>query len=303
MGTSNIHRGYNDHMLFAAMTTQNKIAGVTVSKCLKRRKKKRQPKICKNIHQKWTYAIPLEIIYLTPLSSWNPYDLEYHGEYKRGNTVTANGRRGSCQDGKNQEYNGTNSKVYYITPDEFFTGGQVGKAKADTARKAVCILDKTMVSRKVRASGTHVFLPYIKDVGIMRQRYPIFPVHGEGSSIWKEVNALREFVTDQQKWGFMKWTYESIKPTSLLKNTQMEMGLSNHVSVSKHTDTVELSAAEISQCKDGQDVYKTSSSSNGHEHILRVRYNRATKKFMYRHCDGKNICWDRHNRVFTVINN
>ena len=89
-----------------------------------------------------------------------------------------------------------------------------------------------MVSRKVRASGTHVFLPYIKDVGIMRQRYPIFPVHGEGSSIWKEVNALREFVMDQQKWGFMKWTYESIKPTSLLKNRQMEMGLSNHVSVS-----------------------------------------------------------------------
>ena len=213
MGTSNIHRGYNDHMFFAAMTTQDKIAGVTVSKCLKRRKQKRQPKICKNIHQKWTYAIPPEIIYLTPLSSWNPYDLEYHGEYKRGNPVTANGRRGSCQDGTNQEYNGTNSQVYYITPDEFFTGRQVGKARADTARKAVCVLDKTMVSRKVRASGTHVFLPYIKDVGIMRQRYPIFPVHGEGSSIWKEVNALREFVMDQQKWGFMKWTYENIKPT------------------------------------------------------------------------------------------
>ena len=47
------------------------------------------------------------------------------------------------------------------------------------------------VSRKVRASGTHLFLPEIKGVGVLRQRYPIFPVHGEGSSVWKEVNALK----------------------------------------------------------------------------------------------------------------
>ena len=28
---------------------------------------------------RWSYAIPLEIIYLTPLYNWNPYDIEYAG--------------------------------------------------------------------------------------------------------------------------------------------------------------------------------------------------------------------------------
>ena len=73
------------------------------------------------------------------------------------------------------------------------------------------------------------------------------------------------------------------------------------MSLSKHTHIVELSAAEISQCKGGQDVYKTSSTSNGHEHELRIRYNRATKKFMYRHCDGKSICWDKHTRYLQLL--
>ena len=36
---------------------------------------------CTTVDQKWTYAIPLEIIYMTPLSSWNPYNLEYKGKY------------------------------------------------------------------------------------------------------------------------------------------------------------------------------------------------------------------------------
>ena len=71
MGTTIIHRGYNDNMLFAAMTTQSKIAGLSVKRC----KNKRYPKTCYKVKQKWTYAIPLEIIYLTPLSSWNPYKL------------------------------------------------------------------------------------------------------------------------------------------------------------------------------------------------------------------------------------
>ena len=35
---------------------------------------------CKEYPQKWTYAIPLEIIYMTPLYAWNPFNIEYKGE-------------------------------------------------------------------------------------------------------------------------------------------------------------------------------------------------------------------------------
>ena len=69
MGASAIHRGYNDPYLFAAATTQEDIAGVQVKKC----RKVKGVKKCEYVLQKWTYAIPFEIIYLTPLTNWNPY--------------------------------------------------------------------------------------------------------------------------------------------------------------------------------------------------------------------------------------
>ena len=34
---------------------------------------------CKDISQKWSYAIPLEIVYSTPLQKWNPYNIKYKG--------------------------------------------------------------------------------------------------------------------------------------------------------------------------------------------------------------------------------
>ena len=75
MGLSNRHRGFSDGNLFMAMTTQPKIAGMDLNDCQYVRGKR----VCKLYSQKWTYAIPLEIIYLTPLSRWNPYDIQFKG--------------------------------------------------------------------------------------------------------------------------------------------------------------------------------------------------------------------------------
>ena len=41
------------------------------------------------------------------------------------------------------------------------------------------------------ASGTRIFLPEVPDVGIIRQRYPIFPAHFEGSTTEKNLAALQ----------------------------------------------------------------------------------------------------------------
>ena len=32
---------------------------------------------CNHTLARWTYGIPLEVIFLTPLSRWNPYDIEH----------------------------------------------------------------------------------------------------------------------------------------------------------------------------------------------------------------------------------
>ena len=129
MGLQLIHRSFSDDYMYGAMTTQKRIPGMTVvnpRKCTGWGKNR----VCEKISQKWTYAIPLEIIYLTPLNEWNPYNLEYKGNYKWNDAKSASvyhgpkgkwTRYGDCQD-QDKAYNGTNSKVYYRTPVEFFTG-------------------------------------------------------------------------------------------------------------------------------------------------------------------------------------
>ncbi|KAI0230667.1 hypothetical protein LSAT2_019025, partial [Lamellibrachia satsuma] len=72
MGRKRRHRGFADENLFMAMTTQPKVAGVEMNECNNKRHR-----TCKQHNQKWTYAIPLEIAYMTPLLKWNPYNLEY----------------------------------------------------------------------------------------------------------------------------------------------------------------------------------------------------------------------------------
>lgn len=296
MGTANIHRGYSDDFLFAAMNTQPKVAGVKIRKC----KNKWKKDTCYDLEQKWSYAIPLELIYLTPLSKWNPYELKYHGDHRKSRTIAqANGRFGDCKQGANKELNGTTSRLYYVTPNEFYAGGHVGRTGADTSRGLTCVLDQKGVSRQVRASGTHVFLPYITDVGVLRQRYPIFPVHGEGSSVWKELNALRDVVMNDLE--HMKWSSSEIEKAKDSNDTELTMGASRSSKTTQHTHIVELTPQEVLQCKGGQDIYKSSSLANNHQHDLRIRWNKTNLQYFYVQCDKKWNCWDGHHKYFTIV--
>ena len=60
-------------------------SGMSLERCKGSRKKR----TCVTDRQKWSYAFPLEIIYLTPLNQWNPYKLEYKGKFnsEEGKTV------------------------------------------------------------------------------------------------------------------------------------------------------------------------------------------------------------------------
>jgi len=141
-GISTRRRGYADENLFMAMNTQSKVAGMDLTVCKGWGKRR----VCKTINQKWSYAIPLELIYLTPLSKWNPYNIEYKGDASKpsGKTVEAGGRNGGFS--VNEAYNGTNSRKFYQTPVEFFSGNEVGSGAADTTRNAVGVLDKKGIS-------------------------------------------------------------------------------------------------------------------------------------------------------------
>ena len=97
--------------------------------------------------------MPLELIYLTPLSNWNPYNLPYKGDdwsdpdFKY---VTKDGRNGT----PGNAYNGTNGRVYHRTPCEFYE---------DTS-SCIAVLDSDGVEHLTRPSGHYITFPDIPGV-------------------------------------------------------------------------------------------------------------------------------------------
>ncbi|XP_013417163.1 uncharacterized protein LOC106178501 [Lingula anatina] len=188
-------RSGSDTTVFMAQTTSPKVAPMRMSHCTGSGKYKK----CKDYVQRWTYAVPLEIIWLHPLMKWNPYNLAIKSF--RDNSIFSGGRNGGLTAAK--AYNGTRlNGYYYLTPESFFAGSDSDdKDPADTAKDVVGVLDQKGNVRRVKASGVRITLPNIEGVGSLRQRYPIPPIFAEGNSAFKEVAALRDIVMERSKYS------------------------------------------------------------------------------------------------------
>jgi hypothetical protein len=90
MGDQKNHRGYSDQNLWVAKTDQDQVAGMAIDYCTGKKDKK----TCVEKASKWSYAIPLEIIYLTPLYKWNPYNIRYSDNTEEKETDSK--RNGQC---------------------------------------------------------------------------------------------------------------------------------------------------------------------------------------------------------------
>jgi len=307
MGLSFVHRGFSDENMFAAMTSQKEVAGLEIpnpKKCKwvipKGGRWRDRKRVCDIIHQKWTWAIPLEIIYLTPLQKWNPLNIEYKGSSKseHGKTVTANRRYGQCRKDESGALNGTNSVTYFRTPYAFFAGSEAGSDPADTSRNGgACALDQKGDQHRVMASGVRVFLPNIPGVGVLRTRYPIMPVHGEGSSVWKELNAIKEILMNPKAHEKMLW--DANVDTS--GDSEWQMSYSNKGT--SHTHTITLSASELSQLQGGRELQVITSQAQSHEHSLKIRWDSTNKRVFYSYCGATRTCRDGHGRSFTSVDN
>ena len=55
--------------------------------------------------------------------------------------------------------------------------------------------------RVMDSSGIRIVTPDIETVGAVRLRYPIMPVHGEGSGVWKELNALKDMTMHMNRYS------------------------------------------------------------------------------------------------------
>merc|ERR1719326_836383 len=128
MGEKTVRRGYGDKAMFAARTTNPKVAPVRVHS-------EGDDGVVREFTQRWTYALPLELVWLTPLHSWNPHGIAYHGSHKGGTHQQVVATK-ATHDGA---INGTHSKLYYRTPSELFAdsrGPSGGDGDpADTTRR------------------------------------------------------------------------------------------------------------------------------------------------------------------------
>jgi len=314
MGIKSIMRGYNDANLWVAQTTHPEIAPISVEPC---------ERVCDGTgghrcHQECTkytarvsYALPLEVVYLTPLQTWNPYDLPSRNSQAE---VTNGGKRNGAV-GIDTAFNGTMAKKFhFITPAEFYEVGGVKtgpRDPADTAKNGAGVIDKNGDMKIMTSSGIRIVTPEIPGVGQVRLRYPIMPIHGEGSGVWKELNALKDLSMHQRRFASL---YEE-RPGSISGNENGTMTDSKtlHFKTSmtyqdppgEHAHDIfinELELEEIKQHTGDKMFVFTTSEDMGHSHELSaLRWDNHKKAIIFRKCDGISACWDGHSNKLTQV--
>ena len=292
MGMQIRHRGYSDETLFMAMTSNPKVPAMTLKNCINEWEGRQG---CDKYNQSWSYAFPMEIIYLTPLAKWNPYNIEFYGwaSEEKAKRVTADGRDGTFEN----PFDGTNSKNFYRTPSDFF-GEEFSVRNADTSGSDVWVLDVSGNRHKVRASGHRTFIPDIPGLGKIRQRYPIMPVHGEAQSIWKELDALKDIVLNPKKFSHMFYEQKDEEKGEEPYYAKIQM-LPSTARFGGHTHDLELYQEDHDLLFDGGTVQKTSSQQSGHQHqvLLVLERLRSGHRLIMLSCDRRSICWDGHGKI------
>ncbi|XP_060076523.1 uncharacterized protein LOC132556151 [Ylistrum balloti] len=301
--TYTAYRGYADQNLWTAQTTQPQITPRTIKYCYTDRHTHKRT--CTNQVSRYTYAIPLEIIWLTPLYRWNPYDLTFHhgpSTVSPANSVDANGRDGGMSTSK--AFNGTRNDVFYFTPNDFFKSG------SDPTREAVGVLDKHGLVRSVRSSGTRTFLPDIQGVGKVRLRYPIAPAHYEGNAVYKEIDALKEMVMNMQK--YVKY-FEV--PPAVGQHTANNQSLviaadDEHFQTSNatwhtpgpHVHDIYLTHNQYRDVTHAKNVSVYTSVALGHQHLIVMSVDPKNHTiFKINQCDGHPTCAGGHTNVLNHL--
>ncbi|KAL3882915.1 hypothetical protein ACJMK2_029217 [Sinanodonta woodiana] len=293
MGLTVRHRGYSDQYMFTAHTTHPEIAEMSVYNC--EYNSEAHKNLCDTYRKRVTYAIPLEIIWMTPLSLWNPYDLEMRKDDPH-KIVTQGGRNGGFT--ADTAYNGSSYSTYYLTPAQFFEGGEVGRDPADTAKDAVGILDKNGTVRRLVGSGVRIFTPNIPGVGKLRLRYPIVPIHVEGSPTFKELDALKTVLMDMNQYPFIFEHKPSVLATDVHNQVTRFKTQYGSNSIERHTHDVYLISEDMAALKSGNNTLRILTSEyHGHSHDLEIHYNHRTNRFEYVSCDNKPHCLDGHGSL------
>jgi len=302
MGRQQQMRGYSDLNLWAAMTTHDKVAGYRI--CQTEDESQEDSEQC--WEQKWTYAIPLEIIFLSPLENWNPYELTKFesSEFNEANE----GNDGSVE----TPYEGYTEKGQFVKiPQEFFTGNN-GRDLADTGR-AYFVQTGSNGAKAVTSSGTRVVTdPIGDDVGIVRLRWPIFPVHDRSSLAFREVTALGQKIRNeyQAKNDALQSEVDSLKSVvtnllSLLSSAESLGSIANDVAGLSLDENAEEESTETQVGKWTESTFPVPVLHSGpgnpedHIHDIYIDWNTFVMLMAGESVTVTSENWDGHTHDFT----
>ncbi|KAA0167781.1 hypothetical protein FNF31_00716 [Cafeteria roenbergensis] len=297
MGRAVRRRGFSDMTMWAARTTQPQVVGAPNPAA------GQGGEDDEAVHR-WTWAVPLELVYMTPLMAWNPLDLRYGGSsnYNRdcGDVLAGPaGKRSGDPLDADKAFNGTCGWFFFRTPERFFDPNASATADpADTGYRVVGVLDKQGALQRVRESGTFISLPEIEGLGQIRLRYPIYPVHWEGSQAWKEVKALQTLTLETSADG-------SVGSASDVANSLagIDLGLSPATVGNSHTHTLSLGPDGVEALERGETAVGITTVDNSHSHTVKVRRTKSGSKWVYEieTCDGSpSECGDGHKTLAVV---
>ena len=185
---------------------------------------------------------------------------------------------------------------------EFFSGAEIGSDAADTTKGSVGVLDKTGNVRLCAASGTRIFFPNIPGVGVVRQRYPIMPVAGEGSQVWKELEATKDLILKSKTYGyvFREPLQSGPAPTEPPKPLVLQMQDAT-TGPGPHKHDVIIQPKQIEELKAGKTATITTGKGASHHHVVTLKWDVGTGKYVIYKCDSTDKeeykCWDKHPKT------
>ncbi|GFO42570.1 hypothetical protein PoB_006907500 [Plakobranchus ocellatus] len=285
MGVMVNHRGFRDENLWLALNNQKEIMPLHINMV-------RPGGVKYQEIRRISFAMPLEIVYTTPLAKWNPYDIEHHGE--NNENVERDDRTGELN--MDHAYNGSSAYIFHRTPKEFYSQDSVPESDIKG------VLDSTGNLRTVVGSGTRVFTWPIDNVGEVRLRYPIFPVHSEGTTPGMELEALKDGVMRMPKYTYLYQTKPMVydkttKPTDLeveflLRETHADPpGL--------HSHSFALALEDYEALLKGAEIRVFTSLNLAHNHELVIAYDGQNYRILS--CDGQPRCWDDHSDLLDKV--
>lgn len=228
--------------------------------------------------QRWTYAIPLEIVYSTPLTRWDP--LRVPAASSSDEAACFAGHTGSSLD---EPLCGWVQWGFYRTPADFFDGTPGDTDPADTAVPRKAMRTGSGGAAWAAPSGIWVTLPSIPTVGRVRQRYPIFPVHAHGDVAYKEAHAAARFALDPRFAARGDFGHIS---ASAFGGALLELGGGS----AGHTHRFVIGADELERLEAGNALEFTTSLDNGHQHLVRVSLNTQTRAWALEACSFGGPC-------------